>query len=97
MSINMPIPTQVGQQYTASNDVTYVWDGQKWISIGSTNIDTSTGTDVGPTPPTSPSDGDLWFNTDNGILYVYMDSESVWVDSRPSSDGLVGLDGPRYN
>ena len=95
MSINMPIPTMVGQQYTASNDVTYVWDGQKWISIGSTD-NNSIGANPGPNPPGSPNDGDFWFNTDNGILYVYMDSESVWVDARPGSDGLVGLDGPLF-
>ena len=92
MSINMPIPTMVGQQYTASNDVTYVWDGQKWISIGSTDNNS-----IGPNPPPSPTDGDFWFNTDNGILYVYMETESVWVDARPGPDGLVGLDGPFYN
>ena len=96
MSINMPPPSSVGQQYTASNDVTYVWDGQKWISIGSTqNI--SIGGNPGDTPPSSPTDGQFWFNTENGILYVYLDSESTWVDARPGPDGLLGIEGPLAN
>ena len=82
MSINMPIPTSVGQQFTASNDVTYVWDGIKWISIGSTSSGSSN-VSVGDNAPQSPKDGDLWFNTVNGILYVYYENESVWVDVRP--------------
>ena len=84
MSINLPIPTFVGQQYTASNDVTYVWDGIKWISIGSTDAKSGSDVTVGDNPPQSPGDGDLWFNTVNGILYVYYENETAWVDTRPS-------------
>lgn len=88
MSINMPIPTTVGQQFTASNDVTYVAlqlsPKPVWISIGSTNTKSGSNVSVGDNPPQSPGDGDLWFNTVNGILYVYYESETVWVDARPS-------------
>lgn len=86
MSINMPVPTAVGQQYKASNDVTYVWDGQKWISIGSTDTDTNN-TTVGDSAPQNPGDGDLWYDTENGILYVYYEDESIWVDCRPAAAG----------
>ena len=84
MSINLPIPTFVGQQYTASNDVTYVLDGIKWISIGSTKVESGATVTVDGDPPKDPKDGDLWFSTMNGILYVYYEKESVWVDVRPT-------------
>jgi len=29
-----PKPYTVGQQFTGSNNVTYTWDGKKWIAIG---------------------------------------------------------------
>jgi|31_taG_2_1085359.scaffolds.fasta_scaffold03929_2 hypothetical protein len=94
MSINLPSNPNFGDQYTASNDVTYVWDNVKWISIGSTKG--SGGVSIGEIAPENPSSGDLWFNTISGLLYIYLGSESVWVDSRPGPDGLVGLDGSYF-
>lgn len=35
MSIKFPVGTSnVGDQFTGSNDITYVYDGDKWVSIG---------------------------------------------------------------
>ena len=38
-------------------------------------------------PPSSPSAGDLWFDTEDLIMYVYYNdgSSSQWVKSNPSS------------
>ncbi len=37
------------------------------------------------TPPADPSDGDLWYNTSDGRLYIYYNdgSTSQWVDASP--------------
>ncbi len=37
------------------------------------------------TPPANPSDGDLWYNTSDGHLYIYYNdgSTSQWVASNP--------------
>tara|TARA_R100000951_G_scaffold105696_1_gene99661 strand:- start:102 stop:1673 length:1572 start_codon:yes stop_codon:yes gene_type:complete len=40
-----------------------------------------------PTPPTTPNQGDMWWNTNDGRLYIYytdVDS-SQWVDASPDS------------
>lgn len=44
------------------------------------------------TPPGSPLDGDLWFDTDNGSLYVYFNdgNTSQWVEV----SGQTGAGGP---
>lgn len=44
------------------------------------------------TPPVSPSSGDLWFNTENGILYVYYtdDDGSQWVAPDNGGGGSSG-------
>jgi hypothetical protein len=32
--------------------------------------------------PTSPNDGDLWFDNSDGNTYIWYDSQSVWVVSQ---------------
>ena len=88
-AIDMPNNPSMGQQYKASNGVTYSWDGVCWTAIGGAGGGASIS--VGPTPPTGPASGNLWFDSDNGILYVwYIDPDQVgsvgegqWVDTRP--------------
>ena len=49
------------------------------------------------TAPGSPSDGDLWWNTDLGRLLIYYDDGDTqqWVDAAPTGDtGPVGATGP---
>tara|TARA_B110000503_G_scaffold43292_1_gene70823 strand:- start:716 stop:1684 length:969 start_codon:yes stop_codon:yes gene_type:complete len=40
---------------------------------------------VAATPPASPSDGDLWYDSELGILAVWFSSESVWIQTNGSS------------
>jgi hypothetical protein len=40
---------------------------------------------VSATPPSSPSDGDLWYDSELGILAVWFATEGVWVQSNGSS------------
>jgi hypothetical protein len=55
---------------------------------------------TGSTPPSTPTEGDAWYNSDSGRLYVYYDS--YWVEaSAPiagptgpaGADGTIGVDG----
>ena len=66
--------------------------------IGSTGFTGSSGTGgatvtVSSTPPSSPSSGDLWWNSDEGALKVYyVDiNTSQWIDASPA--GGVGSTG----
>jgi len=43
--------------------------------------------------PTNPSDGELWFNTDEGILYVWEDNNANWIDVRPGPDSTIKVEG----
>ena len=50
-------------------------------------------TEVGDTPPVDPVDGQLWWNTIDGNLYVYyeepgIDGTSQWVPASPGQQGL---------
>lgn len=92
-AIDMPVSPDVGSTFKASNGVTYLWDGQKW-SATSADVDVASGIEVGPTNPSDPKEGFLWYNTVDGILYVwYVDEtqnaalgEGQWVDIRPGND-----------
>ena len=41
-----------------------------------------TNTQPSSTPPTSPTDGQLWYDTDSGRIYVYLGDS--WVDASPT-------------
>ena len=53
---------------------------------------------VGETPPSTPADGDLWWNSsdDSGRLYVYYDEgpdgSQQWVEASPQGDTLTESD-----
>ena len=51
------------------------------------------GVTVNATAPGSPSQGDLWYDTDDGNTYIYVNSS--WVDSNPSTPGPQGPQGPQ--
>ena len=44
---------------------------------------------IGDTPPASPSEGDLWYNSLEGSTYVYYDS--FWVESTSAYAGPTGI------
>lgn len=65
-----------------------VGDGTNtWSAL---NYSSSGGMSVGATPPSSPSNGSPWFNTNDGTLYIYYDDgvgspSSQWVQIQASS------------
>ena len=91
--IEMPATPANPSTFKASNGVTYAWDGQKWTATAGQS-DVSEGIAIGTNPPSTPIPGNLWYNTTDGILYVwYVDEdqsqsagEGQWVDTRPGND-----------
>lgn len=47
---------------------------------------------ISNTPPPSPSQGDLWWNDQDGRLYIYYDDGNTqqWVDTNPNGGGTGG-------
>lgn len=98
-AIDMPDSPAVGDLDTASNGITYICTGINptiWTAVGSQGGGGGGGSasvSVGTNPPETKVVGDLWFNTNTGILYVWyvdadqlVDGEGQWVDTRPGND-----------
>ena len=91
-ALDFPSSPTLNQIYSA-NGKAWIWDGVVWNAysgVGGNSITTSA------TPPLNPSNGDLWFNTENGLVYVYyVDANSQqWVapdNSGGSSSGATKL------
>lgn len=58
------------------------------------SIDLPTETSVGPNPPASPINGEMWWCTEDGNLYIYyQDGDSAqWVPSKPDYEAAVSID-----
>jgi hypothetical protein len=54
----------------------------------------SGGITVSQTPPVSPSEGDLWFESDTGKTFIYYDSYWVETSGADGSQGATGSTGP---
>jgi len=99
--IDMPNNPTIGELYTATNGIQYIWDGVKWTSVNGAGGGGNAKVDVDDTPPTNPTEGNLWFNSSNGILYIwYVDAdqsaplgEGQWVDTRPGGEASGGSGG----
>jgi len=98
MAIDFPYPASNGQVYTTGTN-TWTFDGVSWIA-------TSTAAGIAlaygaATPPSSPTNGELWWNVNDGNLYVYYNdgNTSQWISamqtlSIPGSTGATGATGP---
>ena len=90
MAINFPNtegqPTDGSFRFTQGTQ-TWSWNGQSWKSLLTTVRATSSDFE-----PVSPQNGDLWWNSDEGVLKIYyQDVDSAqWVDASPSGfNGIV--------
>ena len=70
-------------------------DSSQWVQTNPSGSGSSGGSSGGAsvtvsgTAPTSPTAGDLWFDDDDLLLYVYIDdgSSTQWVKTNPSGGG----------
>ena len=89
MPINFPNNPITNQEHITIDNKRYVYDGVKWVfDICSF----SEKCHAGAVAPIDPSSGDLWWNSENGTLYVYYDdgnSQQWVVFVLPSSDGGI--------
>jgi len=95
MAINFPDSPSNGDTHTVG-DITWTYNTSKtrWTSSGAGGGGGSSVT-VSDTAPTSPSDGDQWFNSTSLKMFVYYadGSSSQWVPASPQQTGPAGTDG----
>ena len=93
MAINFPDSPSNGDTHTA-NGVVYTYNSTStlWDTISGGSGGSSV--TVSDTAPTSPSDGDQWFDSTDGSLSVYYNdgSSSQWI-STSGPAGAAGVDG----
>jgi len=82
--VNTFSPTSTPEAST--NGVTYFWSGTYWTATGSSD----SGQAVVPeslTPPAAAAEGNMWFNSDTGRLYIYyQDADGLqWIDASPDA------------
>lgn len=84
-------PTQGMFRFNSTTNEFEGYDGTAWGSVGGSSVSTS------DTAPTSPADGDLWWDSVNGQLYIYYDdgTSSQWVvaNSYAGSTAYLPLSG----
>ena len=83
MAIQFPGSPAENDTFTASNQIVYVYDGQKWTSLGATVITNENAAVVTSTAPTNAVSGSLWYDTTAERLKVFV--SGAWKDVRPSS------------
>jgi len=66
-------------RYNTSNNVFEGYDGNVWGKIGG-------GAAVSSAAPSAANEGDLWYDTDDGRMFVYYNdgTSSQWVDASPN-------------
>jgi len=75
MAIDFPNSPSTNDTHTV-NGRTYVWTGDYWKVSGTAARGLSLA--ISDTAPTSPTQGDLWFESDTGRTYTYYDG--FWVE-----------------
>jgi hypothetical protein len=124
MILNFPSNPRIGQVYIGDNNISYTWDGVKWLAQGSLNTATpyiiapATGTQLGgvkiganitisntgvisvanplkvaSAAPQTGNQGDLWWDTSDGKLYIRYDNQ--WVNTVATVVGPKGDTGPQ--
>ena len=98
VGIAAPSPANQGDMWWNSEEgILYIYydDGntQQWVqAAGSAGGGGEEGANVtiSPTKPDSATEGDLWFNSDNGRLFIYYTGD-VWVDASPAGQFNGGV------
>ena len=87
--------TDVTITSVATNQVLQ-WNGTAWV-----NSNAAGGATISDTEPSSPSAGQIWFESDTGKTFIYYDSQWVEVGTQPlgpsgptGPTGVTGATGP---
>jgi len=72
----------------SSIQVQLIYDGTTWEVYAFAGAGGAGGATISATAPTSPSEGELWWDTDAGKLFIYyIDGDtSQWVEASPSQN-----------
>jgi hypothetical protein len=88
MAANFPTPAAAGEQWTdPATGIVWEWDGVKWLLVVSAGAAGGASVTTDDAPPASPVDGDLWWNSELGILFVWYDDgdSGQWVEASPGT------------
>jgi len=101
MSLAFPSNPQIGDSVFTANRL-WTWDGERWSAspdpvmtgyMGSVGRSGLANVFIGATADTNPFNGELWFDTDNGILSIYYQIDDTWVSIGPGLRGINGYTG----
>lgn len=86
--IDFPDNPTTNQLYKAANGATYQWVGTRWVAA-----DLRAGNSpvfVGPTAPSVLVNGTLWWNSEDGDLYLWFDdgNSTQWVPAFATGTGI---------
>ncbi len=76
-SSTRPSTPWTGQSiFETDTESSFIWDGSAWMPGGGGGS-----IEISATAPSSPGEGDLWWDSDNGNLYIYYDDgdSQQWV------------------
>jgi len=99
-AIDFPNSPSVNDTHTVGNRV-WKWNGATWDALRTTipyatGATGATGEDgqfsvAATTAPSTPEEGDAWFDSASGDLFIYYDG--VWVEASNANDGPTGPTG----
>lgn len=83
--------------WNSEEGILYIYYGpdadgtEQWVqAAGSAGGGAGANVSISPTPPDSATEGDMWFNSDNGRLFIYY-TGNVWVDASPAGQFNGGV------
>ena len=84
--LDFPAGPVEGQIWMGTNGVSYQWQTDKWTTQLRASY-ANTGSNPGITPPTNPTNGTFWWDSENGQLYTYYNDgdSSQWITCSPNS------------
>jgi hypothetical protein len=76
VAFDFPASPSEGQIFNAPGGPSYVFNTPVWKAVGQGQIAI-----ISDTPPTSPANGALWYESDSGVLFIWVNdgNSSQWV------------------